>query len=85
MAGSGKLVGEMLRRHEIAWVAVEQDPRLVEAGRRAGEAIFFGDASRSEFLLRCGLGDAPALVVTMDDPEGAEAIVASRAAAARRT
>lgn len=26
--------------------------------------------------MRCGLADAPALVVTMDNPEGAEAIVA---------
>ncbi|MDB5467685.1 MAG: kef-type transport system, rane component [Phenylobacterium sp.] len=72
----GKLVGEMLRRHDIAWVAAEQDPRLVEAGRRTGEAVFFGDASRAEFLMRCGLAQAPALVVTMDNPEGAEAIVA---------
>jgi CPA2 family monovalent cation:H+ antiporter-2 len=72
----GKLVGEMLRRHDIAWVAAEQDPRLVEAGRRTGEAVFFGDASRAEFLIRCGLAEAPALVVTMDSPEGAEAIVA---------
>ena len=73
----GRLVGEMLRRHDIAWVAAEKDPRLVEAARRDGEAIYFGDASRAEFLLRCGLGDAPALVVTMDDPDGAEAIVAT--------
>ncbi|WP_411288338.1 cation:proton antiporter [Phenylobacterium sp.] len=72
----GKLVGEMLARHKIAWVAAEQDPRLVDAGRRRGELVFFGDASRAEFLMRCGLADAPALVVTMDNPDGAEAIVA---------
>ncbi len=72
----GKLVGEMLRRHELPWVAAELDARLVEAGRRAGEAIFFGDASRPEFLERCGLADASAVVVTMDNPEGVEAIVA---------
>jgi monovalent cation:H+ antiporter-2, CPA2 family len=72
----GRLVGEMLRRHEIAWVAVEQDARLVEAARRAGETLFYGDAARSDFLARCGLAEAPALVVTMDDPDGAEAIVA---------
>jgi CPA2 family monovalent cation:H+ antiporter-2 len=71
----GKLVGEMLRRHDIPWVAAEQDARLVEGGRRAGESIFFGDASRADFLQRCGLADAPALVVTMDNPDGAEAIV----------
>ena len=73
----GHLVGEMLRRHAIAWVAVEQDPRLVQAGRRAGETLYYGDAGRSDFLARCGLGEAPALVVTMDDPDGAEAIVAA--------
>jgi len=72
----GRLVGDMLRRHDIGWVAAELDPKLVEQGRRAGEQIYFGDAARAEFLIRCGLADAPALVVTMDDPEGVEAIVA---------
>ncbi len=73
----GKLVGDMLNRHEIRWVAAERDPRLVEAGRRAGQSIYFGDASRAEFLRRCGLDSARALIVTMDSPEGAEAIVAT--------
>ncbi|KQW71038.1 potassium transporter TrkA [Phenylobacterium sp. Root77] len=73
----GKLVGDMLHRHDIAWVAAERDPKLVEAARHAGEAIYFGDASRPEFLRRCGLETAPALVVTMDSPDGVEAIVAT--------
>ncbi|MDP3852509.1 cation:proton antiporter [Phenylobacterium sp.] len=73
----GKLVGDMLGRHEIPWVAAERDARLVESGRHAGDAIFYGDASRAEFLKRCGLETAPALVVTMDAPEGVEAIVAT--------
>lgn len=72
----GRLVGDMLKRHEIPWVAAELDARLVEQGRRAGEAIFFGDAARADFLLRCGLAEAAALVVTMDEPEGVESIVA---------
>ena len=71
----GKLVGEMLRRHDIAWVAAERDPKLVEAGRQAGEQVFYGDASRPEFLKRCGLEHASAIVVTMDSPEGVEAVV----------
>ncbi|WP_304164350.1 cation:proton antiporter [Phenylobacterium aquaticum] len=73
----GRLVGDMLGRHETPWVAAERDPRLVEAGRRAGEQIFYGDAARPEFLKRCGLETASALVVTMDSPEGVEAIVAT--------
>ena len=72
----GTLVGEMLSRHDIAWVAAERDVRLVEAGRRHGRDIRFGDASRAEFLKRCGLEQACAVIVTMDNPEGAEAVVA---------
>lgn len=71
----GRLVGEMLNQHEIPWVAAEQDQRLVEGGRRGGERVFFGDAARPEFLTSVGLGEAAALVVTMDDPDGAETIV----------
>ncbi|HEY9235458.1 MAG TPA: cation:proton antiporter, partial [Phenylobacterium sp.] len=73
----GKLVGDMLHRHDIPWVGAERDPKLVESARHAGEQLFFGDASRPEFLKRCGLETAPALVVTMDAPEGVEAIVAT--------
>jgi len=73
----GRLVGEMLSRHDIPWVAAEQDPRLVETARRAGQAIYFGDASNADFLIRCGFPEAPALVVTMDNPDGVEAIVAT--------
>lgn len=73
----GRLVGDMLSRHDVAWVAAERDPALVEPGRHAGQAIYYGDASRHEFLERCGLGQAKALVVTMDSPEGAEAVVAA--------
>jgi monovalent cation:H+ antiporter-2, CPA2 family len=71
----GRLVGDMLERHDLPWVAADQNAGSVEQGRRSGKSIYFGDAARPEFLLRCGLADAPALVVTMDDPEGAEAIV----------
>jgi CPA2 family monovalent cation:H+ antiporter-2 len=73
----GKLVGEMLDKHEIAWVAVERAPRVMEGERKHGRDLFFGDASRPELLRRCGLMTAPALVVTMDEPEGTEAVVAS--------
>lgn len=73
----GKLVGGMLSRHEIPWMAIDRDQKLVEEGRREGHEVVFGDASRTEFLLRCGLETARALVVTMDSPDGAEAVVAS--------
>jgi CPA2 family monovalent cation:H+ antiporter-2 len=73
----GKLVGEMLGRHDLPWIAVERDARLVEKGRRDGSRIYYGDASRLELLERCGLATARAVVVTMDAPEAAEAVVAA--------
>ena len=73
----GRLVGEMLGRHDIPWVAIDRDARLVENGRREGHTLFFGDAARVELLRRVGLDTARALVVTTDDSEAAEAVVAS--------
>jgi CPA2 family monovalent cation:H+ antiporter-2 len=52
-------------------------PSLVEQGRRDGHRIYYGDASRVELLERCGLDHARAVVVTMDAPEAAEAVVAA--------
>jgi CPA2 family monovalent cation:H+ antiporter-2 len=73
----GLMVADMLDRHAIAWVAVDRDPRLVEAGRRRGHPVFCGDAARAEFLNRIGLANAPAVVVTMDAFEAVEAVVAA--------
>jgi CPA2 family monovalent cation:H+ antiporter-2 len=73
----GKLVSDMLGRHDLPWIAVERDARLVEQGRREGRRVYYGDASRVELLERCGLATARAVVVTMDAPEAAEAVVAA--------
>ncbi|OYW30097.1 MAG: potassium transporter TrkA [Caulobacter sp. 12-67-6] len=73
----GKLVADMLNRHDLPWTAVERDARLVEQGRRDGSRIYYGDASRLELLERCGLATARAVVITMDAPEAAEAVVAA--------
>ncbi|WP_374575427.1 cation:proton antiporter [Phenylobacterium sp.] len=71
----GRLVGEMLDRHQASWIAAERDAKLVQTARRDGRAVYFGDAARPEFLRRCGLAEARALVVTMDNPDAAEAVV----------
>ena len=72
----GRLVGDMLDRHDLPWIAIDRDPGFVQQGRRAGHRVYFGDASRVELLERCGLDHAKAVVVTMDSPEAAEAVVA---------
>ena len=71
----GKLVGEMLDRHRIAWVGIDRDFRSVEAARHAGREVYYGDASRPELLQRLGLDAAPGVVLTSDDADAAEAVV----------
>ncbi|MGA9215191.1 MAG: cation:proton antiporter [Methylocella sp.] len=71
----GQLVGDMLRTHAIRYLAVDTDPGLVKRLRNEGRDIYWGNASRPEFLARCGLAKAKALIITMDRPADAEDIV----------
>ncbi|MGD0720550.1 MAG: cation:proton antiporter [Roseiarcus sp.] len=71
----GTLIGEMLDRHNIPYIAVDSDARSIARQRQAGKPIYFGDATRPEFLRRCGIDRARALVVTMDAPRANEAVV----------
>ena len=73
----GRLVAEMLDRHAIPWLAVEQSTRLVDDARRDKSTVMFGDASRPELLRRCGLAEARALIITMDAPDVAEAVTSA--------
>jgi CPA2 family monovalent cation:H+ antiporter-2 len=48
---------------------------LVKKYRREGLKIYWGNAARADFLARCGLAKAKALIITMDAPATAEEIV----------
>jgi CPA2 family monovalent cation:H+ antiporter-2 len=71
----GQLIGHMLARHDVPYLAIDSDANLVTRERRDGKPIFYGDATRVELLRRCGIATAPALVVTMDAPAAVEAII----------
>jgi CPA2 family monovalent cation:H+ antiporter-2 len=77
----GQLVGEMLSRHSISFVAIDDDAKLVARERQAGAYVYWGNAARREFLQRCGIAQAAALVVTTNSPHAAEEIVALARAA----
>jgi CPA2 family monovalent cation:H+ antiporter-2 len=64
----GRMVADMLREHNQPYIAVEADIDAVNAARRDGYSVLFGDVSRSELVDRLNLGRAKALVLTMDDP-----------------
>ncbi|WP_430910693.1 cation:proton antiporter domain-containing protein [Methylobacterium sp. sgz302541] len=71
----GRLVGEMLTRHKIPFIALDSDPLRVTELRRLGNPVYFGDSSNTEMLRRCDIASARALVVTLDNALGVEAVV----------
>jgi monovalent cation:H+ antiporter-2, CPA2 family len=64
----GQLVADMLAVHGQAYVAVESNIDSVLALRRDGYPVIFGDVSRAQTLHRLKLGEAKALVLTMNAP-----------------
>ncbi len=77
----GRLVGEMLKRHAIPYLALDADPGRVAEQRRLGNPVYFGDSANAELLRRCGVENARALVVTLDTPSAVEAVIAAARAA----
>jgi monovalent cation:H+ antiporter-2, CPA2 family len=73
----GGLIGDMLDRHKIPFIAVDSDARLAARAKTDGKPVYYGDAARPEYLRRCGLETARAVVVTMDQPAANEAVVAA--------
>jgi monovalent cation:H+ antiporter-2, CPA2 family len=73
----GQLVGEMLARHKVPFLAIDADPARVAAERKSGKPVFFGDGSYPEFLRSCGIERARGLVVTLDSPSAIEAVVSA--------
>src|SRR5208337_5592611 len=71
----GALIGDMLDIHKLPFIAVDTDARLVARAREAGKPVYYGDASRLDYLRRCGIETARAVVVTMDTPRANEAVV----------
>ncbi len=71
----GALIGDMLDRHAIPFIAVDFDARVVARAREIGKPVYYGDASRAEYLRRCAVETARAVVVTMDSPRANEMVV----------
>ncbi|MGZ8316718.1 MAG: cation:proton antiporter domain-containing protein [Telluria sp.] len=64
----GQQLGKLLTAQGIAFVAFENNARLVAKMRKLDQPVFFGDASRTELLRRVDAASAPAIVLTMDHP-----------------
>ncbi len=63
----GRLVVEMLQRHERPYIAVDSDTDMIDIARREGYCALFGNAARGDILEKLGITDCPAVILTMDE------------------
>jgi CPA2 family monovalent cation:H+ antiporter-2 len=85
LAGYGRVgqsIARLLADEEAAILALDREPDKIRIARKDGLHAYVGDAARAEFLNATGIERAAMLIVTVDDPERAEAMV--RAALAIR-
>ena len=70
----GQLIAEMMRKHAITFLALDENVGTVRTFRREGVPISWGNASRVELLERCGLMDVDTVIITLDRADVAEDI-----------
>jgi CPA2 family monovalent cation:H+ antiporter-2 len=75
----GQLVCDLLDKHQISYIAADHDAVRVERWRKLGRPIYFGDASNSLFLQRCGIDEATGVIVTIDTAQVDDVVRAVRA------
>ena len=64
----GQMVADMLDIHGRPYLAAENDIDAVLAARDEGYKVLFGDVARGTLVEKLQIGNADALVLTMDDP-----------------
>jgi CPA2 family monovalent cation:H+ antiporter-2 len=64
---NGQNLVKVLKRQNIPFVVIEMNPVTVQAARRGGLPIFYGDITRTAILEHAGLSRARILVVAISD------------------
>jgi len=64
----GRIVADMLARHDEDYVAIDADADTVRNGRSRGYPVLFGDVARGTLVDRLKVSRPNAVILTMDDP-----------------
>lgn len=72
----GRTLANTLQAEAIPYLALDMDPFAVSRARSENLPVFYGDASRLDMLNRVHIDKAAAIVITMNDPNATEMIVA---------
>jgi voltage-gated potassium channel Kch len=73
----GRRIGQILSLAGTPYVAIDQNSSLVLRERANGHSVYYGDARRPGVLRAAGAGDASLVIVTLDDFEATERVVAA--------
>jgi monovalent cation:proton antiporter-2 (CPA2) family protein len=65
----GQIGGRLLRANGIGVTVLDVDSEQIDAMRKFGMKVFYGDAARLDLLQAAGAEHAKVLVVAVDDPE----------------
>jgi CPA2 family monovalent cation:H+ antiporter-2 len=71
----GQSLARVLERQGFEYIALDMDPRRVQAARQAGDPVIYGDGAQTEILEAVGLEHCSVLVLTFADADASLAIV----------
>ncbi len=71
----GQIIGRLLLAEGVAATVLDQDAEMIDAARKFGYTVFYGDATRLDLLRIAGAAQAKILVVAVDDIDQSLAIV----------
>lgn len=71
----GRLLGDVLEREHIPYVAMDGSTAVVGKWRDEGYPVYYGDARRADLWKKLEIESASAALVTVDDPQAACAIL----------
>jgi glutathione-regulated potassium-efflux system ancillary protein KefC len=70
----GQIIGRLLEANGLSATVLEHDAEQVEAVRRFGWPVFYGDATRLDLLRTAGAGKARVFVLAIDDMAQSEQV-----------
>ncbi len=71
----GRITAGLLKAHNVPFLAVDANATTVARARDEGHDVYYGNVKQIEFLRRCGIATARALVLTMDTPKAVSEVV----------
>jgi len=71
----GNVVGRLMRANGVAVTVLDLDPEQIDAIRRFGHKVFYGDAGRLDLLRAAGAAEASLMLLAIDEQERTNEIV----------